>query len=67
MVVEYNEELFSLMVDSVGDVLNLPLTQIEKAPANLDPLWKEIAGGVSRLDSELLVLLDIQSILTFKH
>ena len=67
VVVEYNEELFSLMVDSVGDVLSLPLAQIEKAPANLDPLWKEIAGGVSRLDSELLVLLDIQSILTFKH
>lgn len=66
VVVEYGDELFSLMVDSVGDVLNLPLAQIEKAPANLAPLWKDIAAGVSRLDSELLVLLDIQSILTFK-
>lgn len=66
VVAEYNEELFSLMVDCVGDVLNLPLDQIEKAPANLEPLWKDIAAGVHRLDSELLVLLDIQSILTFK-
>lgn len=66
VVVEYGEELFSLMVDCVGDVLNLPLAQIEKAPANLAPLWKDIAAGVSRLDSELLVLLDIQSVLSFR-
>jgi purine-binding chemotaxis protein CheW len=65
-VVEHHEELCSLMVDSVGDVLNLPLAQIEKAPANLEPLWKEIAAGVHRLENELLILLDIQSILTFK-
>lgn len=66
VVVQYNEELCSLMVDCVGDVLNLSLAQIEKSPANLEPLWREISAGVHRLDSELLVLLDIQSILTFK-
>jgi purine-binding chemotaxis protein CheW len=66
IVVEYQDELYSLMVDAVGDVLNLPMIQIEKAPANLEPLWKDVAGGICRLDSELLVLLDIQSILTFQ-
>lgn len=66
VVVEYQDELYSLMVDAVGDVLNLPLAQIEKVPANLEPLWKDVAAGVHRLDSELIVLLDIQSILTFK-
>ena len=66
VVVEYNDELCSLMVDCVGDVLNLPMDQIEKTPANLETLWKDIAAGVFGLDSELIVLLDIQSILTFK-
>lgn len=65
IVVEYRDELFSLMVDSVGDVLNLPVRQIEKCPANLERGWREVALGVSKLDKELLVILDVQALLTF--
>lgn len=64
-VVEYKNELFSLMVDSVGDVMNLPVKGIEKAPANLESRWREVAAGVNRLEKELLVILDIQALLTF--
>lgn len=64
-VVEYKNELFSLMVDSVGDVMNLPVKTIEKAPANLESRWREVAAGVNRLEKELLVILDIQALLTF--
>lgn len=65
VVVEYKDELFSLMVDAVGDVLNLPVKQIEKCPVNLERNWKDMAQGVSKLDKELLVILDVQAILTF--
>jgi purine-binding chemotaxis protein CheW len=65
VVVEHRDELFSLMVDSVGDVLNIPVRYIEKSPANLERNWRELAHGVSKLDKELLVILDVQSLLTF--
>ena len=63
VVVEYNTELYALMVDSVGDVLNLPLAQFEKPPANLDPSWSGVASGVFKLDNELLVVLDVASVI----
>ena len=64
-VVEHQDELFSLMVDGVGDVLNLPINKVEKAPANLDHQWSGVAAGVCRLEDELLVILDVQALLTF--
>ncbi len=64
-VVEFENELFSLMVDGVGEVMNIPVKSIERAPANLENRWREVAAGVRRLDKELLVILDIQSLLTF--
>lgn len=63
-VVEHKEELFSLKVDSVGEVLNIPLTRIDKPPANLEEQWKAVSAGVCQLDGELLVILDVQALLT---
>lgn len=67
VVVESGGELFSLMVDEVGDVLTLTPERIEKTPSNLPPNWREIATGVCRLDNELLLIVDIQAILTFSE
>lgn len=61
IVVEINDELFSLMVDSVGDVLKLSVDEIEKSPVNLSERWREVASGVHQLDKELLVILDTQA------
>ena len=65
LVVEHGEELFSLCVDAVGDVLNLPVRQIEKSPANINRNWRELVSGVCKLEKELLVILDVQALLTF--
>lgn len=62
IVVEYQHELYALMVDAVGDVLTLSLGSIEKTPANLDETWKQVAAGVHKLDKELLVILDIANV-----
>lgn len=66
MVVELKGELYSLVVDGVGEVLTVPSDMIEKTPANLTGCWKDIASGIYKLDGELLVLIDVQSLLTFK-
>jgi purine-binding chemotaxis protein CheW len=62
VVVEYQHELFALMVDAVGDVLTLSLSQIERSPANLNETWKQVSAGVYKLDKELLVVLDIANV-----
>ncbi len=59
IVVEYQHELYALIVDSVGDVQTLSLSSIEKVPANLNETWKQLAAGVHKLDKELLIILDI--------
>ncbi len=63
-VVEYKDELFSLKVDSVGEVLNIPLQRIDKSPANMENTWRDVSAGVCQLDGELLVILDVQALLT---
>jgi purine-binding chemotaxis protein CheW len=65
VVVEYNNELFSLMVDSVGEVLSLSMENFEKTPPNLDDSWRELAAGIFRLEEELLVIVDVKHLLKF--
>ena len=67
VVVEQNNELYSLMVDSVGDVMNIPHVQIEKTPANMASNWKGVASGVHRLSGELLVVIDPDMLLDINN
>lgn len=63
VVVEYQHELFALMIDDVGDVLTLPMNRFEKVPPNMDGTWRGMAAGVFKLDTELLVILDVASVI----
>ena len=67
VVVEYKNELYSLMVDNVGEVLTASVSMIEKTPANLGGAWKEVASGIYKLQGELLVIMDVEALLTLKH
>lgn len=63
VVLELKDELYALMVDSVGEVLAAPATLTEPPPANLSPQWKAIASGICKLDNLLLVLVNVQTLL----
>jgi purine-binding chemotaxis protein CheW len=67
VVVEMGEESFSLRVDAVGDVLELPASAFERTLSTLDPVWRDIAAGIYRLPERLLVSLDLARVLDFKH
>lgn len=67
VVVEYDGELYSLIIDNVGDVLSLQDTCFENTPATLDPVWLDISSGIYRLDNELLVVLDVPKLLNNVH
>lgn len=63
VVVEHDNELYSLIVDSVGEVLSLSQSIYENNPTTLDPNWREYSAGIFRLKNELLVVLDVASLL----
>lgn len=65
IVVDHGGELYSLMVDSVGEVLSLSSEDFERHPATLDPLWREMSDGIYRLNDTLLVILDVNRLLNF--
>ncbi|HYB09158.1 MAG TPA: chemotaxis protein CheW [Alphaproteobacteria bacterium] len=67
VVVENGDELYSLIVDSVADVLNLPAEGYERNPFTLDPHWREISAGVCQLEGRLMVVLDVDDLIHFQH
>ena len=65
VVVENRNEFYSLMVDSVGEVLMLRGGDFERTPANLDPRWRDVAAGIYRMESHLVIILDVPRLLNF--
>lgn len=65
VVVEHGNELYSLIIDSIGDVLTVSAEKFERNLATLDPLWRSFADGIYRLEDRLLVVLDIGRLLEF--
>lgn len=61
--IEYRGESYGLLIDSVGEVLNLATAGREANPINLDRRWASISGGVHRLNSQLMVILDVDRVL----
>ena len=48
----------SLLVDEIGDVLDLDAASFEPAPQNLDPQAKELIRGIFKLKDRLMLVLD---------
>lgn len=66
VVVEHNEEPYSLQIDRVGEVLSLEDQLFEKNPVTLDPRWREVSLGIYRLKDQLLPILDVDRLLAFE-
>lgn len=65
IVVDYRGELYSLIVDEVGEVLALADAAHERNPSTLDQIWRDVSTGIYRLKNELLVVLDVARLLCF--
>lgn len=61
--IEYKSESYGLIIDTVGEVLDLPVAEREPNPTNLDARWSAISSGVHRLEGRLLVVLDVSKLL----
>jgi purine-binding chemotaxis protein CheW len=60
---EVRGESFGLIIDQVGEVMKLANASLEPNPVNLDPRWTRVSAGVHRLDSQLIVILDVDRVL----
>jgi purine-binding chemotaxis protein CheW len=58
MVVRSVDGAVSLLVDEIGDVLDMDSATYERPPQNLDPAAKELIRGVYKLKNQLLLVLD---------
>lgn len=67
VVVEHDDELYSLVIDKVGDVLSLKQDAFEKTPATLNPLWRDISLGIHQMQSELLIIMDVPKLIDSVH
>ena len=61
--VDLRGESYGLLIDQIGEVLRLPAASREENPVNLDPRMAKFAGGVHRLDGQLMVVLDVDRVL----
>ena len=65
IVADHEGELYSLVVDSVGEVLALSASTFDRNPPTLDPKFRAFSDGIYRLDDRLMVVLDVTRLLDY--
>ncbi len=60
MVVRTEDGAVSLLVDEIGDVLDVDSATYEQPPENLDPAARELIRGIYKLKDRLLLVLDAE-------
>ncbi len=64
IIVEVEERMVGLIVDSVSEVLSLPNEQIQEAPSQVAGGKTDLIKGVGKIDDRMLIILDLDRILT---
>jgi purine-binding chemotaxis protein CheW len=60
MVVRTVDGAISLLVDEIGDVLDVDAATYERPPENLEPAARDLIRGVYKLKDRLLLVLDAE-------
>ena len=64
IVIEINTMIVGFVVDSVSEVLRIPASTVEPPPPVVAGLESEYIGGVGKLEDRLLILLDLDRLLS---
>lgn len=67
MVIRYEDAAISLLVDEIGDVLEIGADSYEVPPVNIDAALRQIIRGIYKLKDRLLLVLDIERTVDFAH
>jgi purine-binding chemotaxis protein CheW len=66
VVIDVEDELYSLIIDEVAEVLSLDNKEMKPNPDNLNSKWKELSKGIFSLKDKLLIIVDIKKLLPRK-
>ncbi len=64
VVVRTDDGPVSLLVDEIGDVIEVPADSLEKNPETVSDLERELVLGVHKLTGQLLMVLDVHRVTT---
>jgi purine-binding chemotaxis protein CheW len=64
LIVHHQGEAIGLLVDQISDILTLRDDEINPPPTNVDGVDGRLMSGVCTLESEIVVLLDIDEVLS---
>ncbi len=64
IVIEINGMTVGFVVDSVSEVLRIPVNTVEPAPPVVAGLDSDYISGVGKLEDRLLILLDLDKLLS---
>jgi purine-binding chemotaxis protein CheW len=64
--IELKGESYGLLVDAVGEVVQLPNSACEAKPSNLDERLARVAAGIHRLEGQLMIVLEVDRVLDIK-
>lgn len=63
IIVRTDDGAVSLLVDNIGDVIDIPRDTFEALPENLKGDIQQVLKEVCKLDNKLLLILDIEQVL----
>ena len=65
IVVDHQGELYSLLIDEIGEVLSVDESNYERNPPTMDARWRDISAGIYRLENTLMIVLEVDKLLDF--
>ena len=67
LVVEHRGRLAGMIVDSASEVIKIPESEIESAPAMMREGGLDCVTGLGKFQKRLIILLDIDKVLTVRE
>ena len=67
IVVEINSRVIGFIVDSVSEVLRISSAITESTPPMISSIDSHFITGIAKLDDRLLILLDLEKVLSFSQ
>ncbi|MDP7624627.1 MAG: chemotaxis protein CheW [Rhodospirillales bacterium] len=67
VAVEHQNELYTLLVDEIGEVLSLNSDHREKVSGTMDPTWREFVESNFQLEGDLMIVLNVGQLLRTKN
>lgn len=67
VVLRTSDGVVSLLVDDIGDVLEVGAAHFERVPETLSAVLRDIVHGVYKLERRLLLLLDVTRVVSLRE